>query len=91
VKESRAGGKITPEITIIQIPGVLCPSYGVESIHVREKIFPHLTPHLFAQSISVLSWISGWLTSRHFGRGPQVPHLEVMPVALTCSDGTTRR
>ena len=56
-----------------------------------EKIFTHLTPHLFALLISVLSWISGWLTSQHFGRGAQVPPLVVMTVALLCGDGVTQR
>ena len=37
--------------------------------HVREKIFPHLLPRVD------LSWIAGWLTSRHIKRGDQVPHL----------------
>ena len=49
---------------------------------MHEKLFPHLTLHLFAQSISVLRWISSWLTSRHFGRGAQVPRLEVMLLSL---------
>ncbi len=40
------------------------------SNHVREKIFPHLLPRVF---ISDLSWIAGWLTSRHIGRGDQDP------------------
>ncbi len=40
------------------------------SNHVREKIFPHLLPRAF---ISDLSWIAGWLTSRHIGRGDQDP------------------
>jgi hypothetical protein len=42
----------------------------VVSNHVREKIFPHLLPRVF---ISDLSWIAGWLTSRHIGRGDQDP------------------
>ena len=29
-----------------------------------------------------LSWISGWLTSRHLGRGDQVPCLVVIVAAL---------
>jgi hypothetical protein len=41
--------------------------------------------------LTVLSWISGWLTSRHFGRGAQVPRLVVMTVALPCGDGAARR
>jgi hypothetical protein len=70
IKRVRAAGKSTREITIIKIPGVLCLSYGVVSNHVREKIFPHLFPRVF---ISDLSWIAGWLTSRHIGRGDQDP------------------
>ena len=35
-----------------------------------QKQYPHLLPHEF---ICDLSWIAGWLTSQHIGRGEQDP------------------